>query len=406
MNGNNQFIFTVSELNQYVAALLAADPHLSQLTVRGEISGFKKVASGHMYFSLKDEQSVVSCVMFKYNGMSLRFVPKDGMMVTIHGYASVYSKDGRFQVYVSSMEKAGEGELMLRFLALKADYENKGYFDGEQKKPIPFLPQSVGVVTSGTGAVIQDIRNVIGRRFPKMPIFLYPVKVQGEGAADEIARGIHYFSEKGCCDVIIVGRGGGSIEDLWCFNEPLVAEAIHDCRIPVISAVGHETDFTIADFVADLRAPTPSAAAELAVPDEEELVGQLFTISRRLKHSLSLGMEKRRSKLERLYRDGMRGRLERAVADQRYALDQGARSMEHAVLTRLDRERNHLLRFRETLYALSPMNVLGRGYAILQGGDGNVISSCKQVLPGDPIDVVLRDGTVYASVTSTDRKEV
>ncbi|NLI52737.1 MAG: exodeoxyribonuclease VII large subunit, partial [Clostridiales bacterium] len=262
-------VFRVGELNEYVSTLLSSDPNLAQLRVSGEISGFKRHSSGHLYFSLKDESALVRCVMFRQQAMRLNFQPQDGMQVLLYGRAALYEKDGSFQLYANYLKKSGEGELYLRFLALKQELEERGWFDAARKRPIPFLPRRVGVVTSGTGAAVQDIINIIRRRFPRMPIVLASVRVQGQGAAEEIADAIRKMNEAEAADVLIVGRGGGSMEDLWAFNEPAVAEAIVQSRIPVVSAVGHETDFTIADFAADLRAPTPSAAAELAVPEME-----------------------------------------------------------------------------------------------------------------------------------------
>ena len=260
-------VFTVSELNEYVDLMLSRDPFMGELTVTGEISAFKRHTSGHLYFTLKDDAASVRCVMFRPNALRLSFFPKDGMSVRIEGRAGLYGRDGSFQVYAERMEKTGDGALYQKFLALREELKGRGWFDESLKKPIPFLPRAVGVVTSGTGAAIEDIRNVIARRFPNMPIRLYPVAVQGEKAAGEIAAAIRQADRERRCDVLIVGRGGGSLEDLWAFNEEIVVAAVHDCTLPVISAVGHEIDFSLTDFAADLRAPTPSAAAELAVPE-------------------------------------------------------------------------------------------------------------------------------------------
>ena len=269
------YVLSVTQLNEYVSTLIRNDMLLGSVSIRGEISGFKRHSSGHIYFSMKDESSVVRCVMFRQNAMSLDRSIGDGMQVTASGYASLYTRDGQFQFYVKSIEREGEGELYRRFAMLKTRLEAQGLFAKEHKKPIPMLPKCLGVVTSATGAAIQDIINITRRRYPAMDILLSPASVQGAGAAKEIADAIRLLDGSGKADVIIVGRGGGSIEELWAFNEEIVAKAIYACKTPIVSAVGHETDFTIADFAADLRAPTPSAAAELCVPEYEALNDEL-----------------------------------------------------------------------------------------------------------------------------------
>ena len=271
----NGYILGVSQLNEYVNNLLRRDGLLQGLQVRGEISGFKRHSSGHLYFSLKDEAALVRCVMFRQHALSLHPLPKDGEMVTVTGSISLYVKDGQYQLYVTKLQREGQGDLYAQFLASKAALEAEGLFDSAHKKPIPRLPRCVGVVTSPTGAAIQDIFQITRRRFPGMGLLLYPVKVQGEGAAEQIAKAIQWMDAHKAADVLIVGRGGGSLEDLWAFNEECVARAIYACSIPIVSAVGHETDVSIADFVADLRAPTPSAAAELCVPEYDRLMGDI-----------------------------------------------------------------------------------------------------------------------------------
>ncbi|NCB30429.1 MAG: exodeoxyribonuclease VII large subunit, partial [Clostridia bacterium] len=271
MERDNGYTLSVTQLNEYVSGLFRRDLLLQGVRVRGEISGFKRHSSGHLYFSIKDEGALVRCVMFRQNTLSLSALPKDGQSVIVRGSVSLYVKDGQYQLYVTALEQAGEGELYRRFLEMKDALAAEGLFDSEHKKPLPLLPKCMGVVTSPTGAAMQDILQIARRRFPKMNITLYPVRVQGEGAAEEIAHGVREMNRLRLADVLVVGRGGGSLEDLWAFNEPVVARAIYDCEIPVVSAVGHETDFSIADFVADLRAPTPSAAAELCIPEYERL---------------------------------------------------------------------------------------------------------------------------------------
>ena len=398
-------IFSVSELNAYVGGLLGADPHLRDLTVRGEISGFKRHSSGHLYFSLKDERALVRCVMFKGQAMQLDFRPEDGMQVCISGYAALYARDGSFQVYAQSMEREGAGALYARFLALKEQLEREGYFDASHKKPIPFLPRCVGVVTSGTGAAIQDVLQIIGRRFPKMPICLCPVKVQGEGAAGEIAAGIRAMNRARAADVLIVGRGGGSIEDLWAFNEPEVARAIWESEIPVISAVGHETDFTIADFVADLRAPTPSAAAELAVPSYADCAETLAVLDGRLRRSLDAGLRSRRDRLHLLQNSAGFHMAAQRVSDGRFELDALRERLCRGAERTLLAKRQRLERLHGALAALNPDAVLQRGYAMICDEAGHVLSSVADVQLQEQIAVRLSDGRLTATVNNIEKKE-
>ncbi|MDD6887013.1 MAG: exodeoxyribonuclease VII large subunit [bacterium] len=398
-------IFSVSELNAYVGGLLGADPHLRDLTVRGEISGFKRHSSGHLYFSLKDERALVRCVMFKGQAMQLDFRPEDGMQVCISGYAALYARDGSFQVYAQSMAREGAGALYARFLALKEQLEREGYFDTSHKKPIPFLPRCVGVVTSGTGAAIQDVLQIIGRRFPKMPICLCPVKVQGEGAAGEIAAGIRAMNRARTADVLIVGRGGGSIEDLWAFNEPEVARAIWESEIPVISAVGHETDFTIADFVADLRAPTPSAAAELAVPSYADCAETLAVLDGRLRRSLDAGLRSRRDRLHLLQNSAGFHMAAQRVSDGRFELDALRERLCRGAERTLLAKRQRLERLHGALAALNPDAVLQRGYAMICDEAGHVLSSVADVQLQEQIAVRLSDGRLTATVNNIEKKE-
>lgn len=405
MSETPQMVFSVSELNAYVGALLSRDPHLSNLTVRGEISGFKRHSSGHLYFSLKDEAALVRCVMFKGQAMRLGFRPEDGMQVRVSGYAALYARDGSFQLYAQAMEREGAGALYARFLALREKLEREGYFAAEHKRPIPFLPRQVGVVTSGTGAAIQDVLQIIGRRFPQMPICLCPVRVQGEGAAEEIAAGIRAMNRAGEADVLIVGRGGGSMEDLWAFNEPVVAQAIYDSRIPVISAVGHETDFTIADFVADLRAPTPSAAAELAVPAYADCKAALSSLHDRLQQSLQGGLSRRRDRLGLLLHSAGFHAAARRLADAQFRLDAARQTLAHRMDARLLAERERLGRLHGALAALDPDAVLGRGYAVVRDAGGSVLTSVVAAQPEMEISIRLHDGRLSALVTNVERKE-
>lgn len=390
---------SVSQLNEYVRRLLAGDPMLRSLRVQGEISGFKRYTSGHLYFTLKDEEACVSCVMFRSAAETLDFRPQDGQRVTIRGSASLYPQRGQFQLYVETMQREGVGELYMRFEALKRRLTAEGLFDQAIKKEIPAYPRVIGVATSRTGAVLRDIVRVARRRDPNISILLAPTSVQGAGAAGEIVHALEQLNRQGEADVILCGRGGGSIEDLWPFNEEIVARAIRASKIPVISCVGHETDFTIADFAADLRAPTPSAAAELAVPEAAALraaidgllesgaaaIERRLTLERahlaRLNASAALNMpsrlliERRETALERLT-----GRMTRA-----------AQAMPQTKQARLD----GLMR---ALGAVNPNAVLERGYAVVRQ-NGRAVTDASALDVGDLIDVTLKGGTLGARVT-------
>ena len=397
-------VFRVSELNEYVALLLSADENLSDLRVTGEISGFKRHSSGHLYFSLKDEDALVRCVMFRQQAMRLNFQPQDGMQVTLYGRASLYEKDGSFQLYANYLKKSGEGELYLRFLALKKELEERGWFSEERKRPIPFLPRRVGVVTSETGAAVQDIINIIHRRFERMQIVLAGVRVQGAGAAEEIARAIRRMNEKNAADVLIVGRGGGSMEDLWAFNEPVVAEAIVNSRIPVISAVGHETDFTIADFAADLRAPTPSAAAELCVPEMDACYEGIHLLQERMRRALEARVEKMRSTV-RLFASAKAFRLlENRLLSERQTLDRQRERARRGALDQVSAARMQLNQVRAKLLALNPNAVLERGYAIITDEKNTALSGVQEMQTGGRVRICMRDGTAGAIIEQTERK--
>lgn len=396
-------VFSVSELNLYVSLMLSGDDNMRDVRVNGEISGFKRHISGHLYFTLKDDNASVRCVMFKPNALRLNFFPKDGMQVQLSGSATLYERDGSFQVNVRSMEKTGSGQLFAQFLAYKKELEEKGWFDADLKKPIPFLPHKVGVVTSKTGAVLQDIKNVLGRRFPTMPLVLYPCSVQGEKAAEEIAAAIRQADEEQRCDVLIVGRGGGSMEELWCFNEPVVAEAIHDCTLPVISAVGHETDFSIADFVADLRAPTPSAAAELAVPELSDLQERLAEDRERLERSLLRGTEQKRQKLEYLLSRADPYRTEVLLEKKHQWLDSAREALWHMGEKDMLLRRQKLEELKHRLENASPQTAMERGYAIISDEEGNLYTSFRQVKLGASVKVNWADGWVRAKVYDKSR---
>ena len=398
-------VFTVSELNEYVDLMLSRDPYMGELTVTGEISAFKRHTSGHLYFTLKDDAASVRCVMFRPNALRLSFFPKDGMSVRIEGRAGLFGRDGAFQVYAERMEKTGDGALYQRFLALREELQKRGWFDENLKKPIPFLPRAVGVVTSGTGAAIEDIRNVISRRFPNMPILLYSVAVQGERAAGEIAAAIRRADEEQRCDVLIVGRGGGSLEDLWAFNEEIVVAAVHDCTLPVISAVGHEIDFSLTDFAADLRAPTPSAAAELAVPELGSLLDRLTQSRDRLRSALLHGVERKQDRLELLIR--RRGALltEQRLLQEQQRLDQCRDTLEEGIERQLQRRQDALAAIGMRLRAADPLGALDRGFALVYDEQGAMLRRAEDIAVGQGIVLRFRDGDVDANVTGKDMYE-
>ena len=391
-------VFTVSELNLYVSLLLGNDCNMRSLTVTGEISGFKRHTSGHLYFTLKDEGASVKCVMFKPNAMRLTFFPKDGMSVRIQGSAGLFQRDGSFQLYADSMTKTGDGALYAAFLQRREELDKLGWFDPSLKKPIPFLPRCIGVVTSKTGAAIEDIKSVTARRFPSMPVLLYPVAVQGAGAAEEIAAAIYKAGKEKLCDVLIVGRGGGSLEDLWAFNEMPVAKAIHECPLPVISAVGHEIDFSIADFTADLRAATPSAAAELAVPEEDALRKSLKDSLQHLEKALLRGVESKRHALELLRSGAGFFRPAQGIAEEKQRLDSLLEGMERSLEKQRQEKENALSALSLRLSGASPRGILKRGFTLAYGENGKALHSVKETAPGQRIAVAFYDGSVQAKI--------
>ncbi|MBR1558964.1 MAG: exodeoxyribonuclease VII large subunit [Clostridia bacterium] len=397
---NETAALTVSELNEYARRLLAGDPLLRSVEVTGEISGYKHHYSGHRYFSLKDESARVQCVMFRQNAMGLDFKPEDGMRVNVRGSASVFVRDGSYQLYVSAMRQAGQGDLFQRFEALKKKLQAEGLFDPARKREIPMLPRVIGVATSETGAAIRDIIQVARRRDPNVGIVVAPCAVQGAGAAGEIVRSIRWLNERGGCDVLLVGRGGGSMEDLWAFNEEPVARAIAASRTPVISCVGHEIDFTIADFVADLRAPTPSAAAELAVPVLDDLRATLDSALARLAQALTTGQSMRRLRLSKLCAASVLQRpIETIVEARRPMLALMDARLRRTLPTIRDKARARLDHAAASLRALDPEAVLERGYAIVSDGRG-LIDRTAKVGPGDIVNIRMADGTLDAEVTS------
>ena len=395
-------VFSVHELNEYIDLMLGYDPNLKDLAVEGELEAVKRHSSGHMYFTLKDEVASVNCVMFRQYVMGLRFLPKDGQRVRLVGRASLYQRDGRFQLMATGLMPKGDGSLYAAFAAYKDELKQRGWFEESEKKPIPFLPKCVGVVTSASGAAWHDVQNVIARRFPSMPVLLYPAAVQGEGAAKEIAEAIDQADLEQRCDVLIVGRGGGSMEDLWAFNEPPVADAIHRCSIPIISAVGNETDVSISDFVADLRAPTPSAAAELAVPQWDALTGTLEMMGDRLKNALQNGLHRKKDRLNLLFSDSVRLKIRHTVEQNRQTIDELHAAMQRSAQQRTEALRHVLDREHERLIAYGPQQTLKRGFALVARNDGTIVKDAASLKTDDAVAIRFTDGTVHASVTGKD----
>jgi len=392
-------ILTVTQLNDYVAAILNGDPMLRALKVQGEISGFKRHSSGHLYFMLKDENAVIRCVMFRSAALTLRFAPQDGMHVIVDGYASLYTRDGQFQLYAQAMQKEGEGELYKRFLLLKARLEAMGYFDAARKRPIPALPRCVGVITSPTGAAVQDIIEIIRRRFPSMDIQFCPAQVQGTGAAEDIADAVRRMNGAKRASVLIVGRGGGSIEDLWAFNEPAVVKAIYESTIPVVSAVGHETDFTLADFTADLRAPTPSAAAELCVPEYAVLLQRADELaSVRLPRAMLRSVAVKRERVELLLRARGFSLAGHNVSILRERLKTQTQKLSRLPAQLLREQRNALQGTLNRLASLSPGAVLARGFAIVSDAEGRLLGEAGELSKDMEILLRMRDGTARARI--------
>lgn len=394
-------IYSVSQVNSYIKNMFAQDFALSRISVRGEVSNCKYHTSGHIYFTLKDRTGTLSAVMFASQRKGLSFQLGEGQQVVVTGTVDVYERDGKYQLYARKIEQDGQGDLFARFEKLRNELEEMGMFSPEYKQPIPRFATKIGVVTASTGAAVRDIMNITARRNPYVQLVLYPALVQGDGAASSIAAGIRTLDAMGM-DVLIVGRGGGSIEDLWAFNEEMVARAIFECQTPVISAVGHETDVTIADYVADLRAPTPSAAAELAVFDYRQFDAQLCSYQEVLTRSLGRQVERRRYQLEQYL---LRLRLHdpaRQINEKRQRLadmeEQLGRLMERRILE----ARHRLALISGRFHGLSPLEKISRGFGFLTDSDGQRIESASAVTPGDMILVRVSDGKIQAQVTENE----
>ncbi len=394
----------ISEANSYIKRILSNDPILYNLKVKGEISNFKVHTSGNVYLSLKDETSKLNCVIFKNNyDRSLNL--DNGVKVVANGYISVYERDGSYQLYINSIEIEGIGNLYIEFNKLKEKLNKEGLFDIRYKKSIPKIPKSIGVVTSQTGAVIRDIINVIKRRYPKVNIKLYPVTVQGINSAKDICEGIEFFNTFQNVDTIIVGRGGGSIEELWSFNEEIVARAVFNSKIPIISAVGHETDFTICDFVADMRAPTPSAAAEIATPSLDDLEFKLENIKNRMSNSLKNQVQLDKQKLNSTFEKINNYLKSYTIKDNIIQLDRIYDKIAFEVENNIKEKNERLTNMGAILHSLSPLATLDRGYSIVQI-EGKVINSTNEVKVNDSIEVVLKDGNIECYIDKIINKEV
>ena len=388
---------TVEQLNRYIKEKVDSDEFLNNVYVKGEISNFKHHYTGHMYFTLKDENSLVKCIMFKSYTPHLSFMPKDGMKVLIFGSVSVFERDGVYQIYAKAMKEDGMGSLYEAYEELKAKLEKEGLFDESHKKPIPSFPKTIGVLTASTGAVIRDIINVSTRRNPNVHIRLLPVPVQGPTAAEQIVAGIKRMNDEKLADVIILGRGGGSLEDLWPFNEEIVARAIYDSEIPIISAVGHETDYSISDFVADLRAPTPSAAAELAVCNMDDVLYTIDLYQNRYKTALKKKVQLMKLRYEkcmaqRVFREPLQKINERAIL-----LDTLVKSLTNSTRLKINDCRKEFVEVATKIDSLSPMKTMARGYSIVEK-DGKIVKKVNDVQKDDKLSIRLSDGQITTKV--------
>ena len=393
----SEMAITVTDVNKYIKEKISDDEYLNNLLIKGEISNFKNHYTGHMYFTLKDENSLIKCICFKTYAQKLTFMPRDGMKVIVLGGVSVFERDGVYQVYVKAMIEDGLGDLYTKYQELKARLESQGLFDEQHKMPIPLMSKVVGVLTSQTGSVIKDIINVSTRRNPNVYIKLYPVPVQGPGAAEKIAEGIEYMNRNKMADVLILARGGGSLEDLWPFNEEIVAHSIYNSEIPIISAVGHETDFTIADFVADLRAPTPSAAAELAVPDIYEVKRKIETYRDRLRHSLLKKVEIMKLRYEKTMASSVFREPLRKIEENYIKIDNNIKQMENCINIKCEKEKANYIKMVSKLDAYSPLKTLTRGYTITEK-DNTIVKSKEDLKEGDNIEIRFIDGSKQAKV--------
>lgn len=405
MNGLNENVLTVSQVNGYLKLLIEQDDFLNQVAVRGELSNCKLHSSGHLYFTLKDGESELAAIMFRSAAAKLPFVPKSGMKVTVYGKISVYEKGGRYQLYAETMLEDGLGALWLEFERLKKKLEAEGLFAPGRKRPLPAYPSCVGIVTSPTGAAVWDMVNITGRRFPGVRILICPVLVQGASASASMCRALAYLNVTKACDVIILGRGGGSAEDLWAFNDEGLVRAVAASEIPIVSAVGHETDFTLCDFAADQRAPTPSAAAELVLRDHRDVLQRFDGLSERMDACMESRLQRYRSRLteweQRLKLCSPEGRLK----EQRNRLERLATGMDASMQNRLGSARQRLELAVNHLEAVNPLAVLARGYGVVQDSEGRVVSSVAALRVGEPVTIRLSDGRAVAEIRSKEKEQ-
>lgn len=389
----------VSEVNGYIKRLLQTDMILSNISIEGELSNFKHHYSGHMYFNLKDKNSKLKCVMFKRDNEKLNFNPKEGSKLIATGYISIYEREGEYQFYVRHLKESGVGELYIEFEKLKEKLENEGLFDSKHKKNIPYIPNTIGVVTSATGAAIRDIINVIERRYPPCNIIVYPSLVQGKNAPKEICRGLKYLDGRQDVDTIITGRGGGSMEELFCFNSEDIARTLFNMNTPVISAVGHETDFTIADFVADLRAPTPSAAAELCVPDIYNLTNNINDIHDKLEILVKRHINHKKGEIKNLKKNIDYFSPINKLKQRQAKLENIYKSLQVSTKNNISIKANRLIKLKAKLDSLNPTSSLEKGYGLLKDKNYNIIGSIKNIDINDIIYIGLKDGNLKAIVT-------
>lgn len=404
MSGAQLPVYSVSQVNGYLKELVDGDPLLRGLLVRGEVSNYKCYPSGHHYFSLKDEQGSIRCVMFRGDAARLRFKPVNGLSVIAYGRVSVYPRDGQYQLYCTQLMEDGRGALDRAFEELKKKLEAQGLFDPAKKQPLPAYPRRIALVTSPAGAAVRDMIRILRQRWPLTEVLVVPVRVQGEGAAEEIAAAIHQVNNRDDIDLIITGRGGGSREDLWAFNEEPVAWAIALSNIPVISAVGHEPDVTISDYVADLRASTPSNAAELAVPDQQQERQRLEGFTLRLRQAMEVQLDRDRKELRRLEQSRVLRNPVAVVDDQRMRLDSAQRRLALTLERTLRRGRVELAGLAGRVDAMSPLKVLSRGYAIAKA-EGRAVTTVEQVQPGQAMDVLVADGVYHCRVEEKEEQQ-
>lgn len=392
-------ILSVSQVNMYIKALLDEIPQVKNVYICGEISNFKHYYnSGHMYFTLKDDKSQLKAVMFKNDNYRLKFTPENGMKVICFGQVGVYERDGVYHLYCRDMQPDGVGALTIAFEQLKVQLAQEGLFDEEHKKAIPKFPQKIGVATSKMGAAVEDIKNVISRRYPLCEIIIVPTMVQGESAAQDIADSIRFIDENLGVDTIIVGRGGGSLEDLWAFNTEIVARAVYACKTPIISAVGHETDFTISDFVSDMRAPTPSAAAELAVPDIKSLIFQLNNFSVSIEKSLDFKISQCENSIKR-YKDFFsKSNVDLFYANIRDKMAQYNEKLKDSITRIIENQTNTLSKNAEMLDNLSPLKILSRGYSVVKNEKFDIVTDSENINVGDNVEIILSNGAFKATV--------